>query len=42
MLGKITREGEHARAVPELEHPVEVKLLLGLLGEQEFVVADQE
>lgn len=25
MLGKITREGEQARAVPKLEHPVEVK-----------------
>ncbi len=42
MLGKITREGEQARAVPELEHPVEVKLLLRPLREHEFVVADQK
>lgn len=40
VLGKVTRQGEQARSIPELKHPIEMKLLLSFLGEHQLVVTD--
>ena len=42
MLAEVGGWREQARTVPKLEHAIQMELIARLLGEFEFVVADQE